>query len=55
MRVAVVHNGMLDNFKECLDELTKVYNVELRSQTDTEVSFILIFLAHSTVYRYLFG
>ena len=36
-RIALVHNGTLDNYKELKDELLKNEKIVMRSETDTEV------------------
>jgi glucosamine--fructose-6-phosphate aminotransferase (isomerizing) len=36
-RIALVHNGTLENFNELKETLIKDYNIEFRSETDTEV------------------
>lgn len=41
-RIALVHNGIIENYHELKQELEKDYNIEFRSQTDTEVIVNLI-------------
>ena len=41
-RIALVHNGIIENYTELKAELEKNYNIEFRSQTDTEVIVNLI-------------
>jgi len=36
-RVALVHNGTLENFHTLKDELINKHHIEFRSETDTEV------------------
>lgn len=45
-KIAVVHNGIIDNYKELKDYLKK-NNVEVKSETDTEVAAQLVGLFYS--------
>lgn len=40
--IAIVHNGIIENFVELKEKLTNEYNVKFRSETDTEVVAHLI-------------
>jgi glucosamine--fructose-6-phosphate aminotransferase (isomerizing) len=48
-RVAVIHNGIIENFVALRAELAIDHGVELRSETDTEVVAHLIALEYATV------
>ena len=41
-RFSIVHNGIIENYLEIKNELTKEYNIIFKSQTDTEVIVNLI-------------
>ena len=41
-KIALVHNGIIENYHELKQELEKTYNIKFKSQTDTEVIVNLI-------------
>ena len=41
-KIAIVHNGIIDNFQEIKNALKKEYNINFRSETDSEVIVNLI-------------
>lgn len=41
-KIALVHNGIIDNYKELKEDLQKNKNIQLKSETDTEVIVQLI-------------
>lgn len=41
-RFAIVHNGTIENYQEIKNELIQKYDIQFRSQTDTEVMINLI-------------
>ena len=40
--IAIVHNGIIENYQELKQELIEKYGVEFKSETDTEVIAQLI-------------
>jgi glucosamine--fructose-6-phosphate aminotransferase (isomerizing) len=41
-RVALVHNGIIENYEVLKEEIKEKYNVEPESQTDSEIVALMI-------------